>query len=220
MAKIRLLIADDHAVVRSGLRMLLNAQADMEVVGEAGDGAETLSQVAELAPDVLTLDLSMPGLSGIKLIERLRRDAPRTRVLVLTMHDDPAFLRAVLGAGGTGYVVKKASDGELLTAIRSVHRGQIYVGAGLADRLDGEPPAGGSGDLLTARELDVLRGLAQGETNKEIAARLFLSVKTIDTYRARLMEKLGLHSRAELVRYAFATGLLDPSGPGPQEPNR
>jgi two-component system response regulator NreC len=216
MPKIRVLIADDHGLVRSGLRLVLSAQADMEVVGEAVDGPETLAKTAALAPDVLTLDFKMPGISGVKLIERLRREAPQTQVVVLTMYDDTAFLRAVLGAGGSGYVVKKASEEELLAAIRSVHQGQIYIGTGLTDSREDTPPPGGSGDLLTPRELEVLRGLAGGETNKEIAGRLHLSVKTIDTHRARLMEKLGLHSRAELVRYAFGTGLLGQEERGPK----
>jgi two-component system, NarL family, response regulator NreC len=209
MEKIRLLIADHHAILRAGLRMLINAQPDMEVVGEAVDGPETLRQVAELAPDVLTLEVVLPGMSGIKVIEQLQEQSARTRVLVLTMHDDPALLRAVLTAGGAGFVVKKAPEHEVMAAIRTVHQGRTYANVSLEEKLSGsQAQAGGPVHSLAPRELEVLQWLVQGETNKEIAAKLFLSVKTVETYRARIMEKLGLRSRAELVRYAFATGLL------------
>ncbi len=215
MAKIRVLIADDHAVLRAGLRMLLNAQADMEVVGEAGTTHEALHQARAQTPDVLTLDLTMPGGSAIPVIERLRQECPKTRVLVLTMHDDPAYLRTVLAAGGSGYVVKKAADAELLTAIRAVHQGRAFVDldlrAGAPPALD--EPAGSA--LLSQREREVLGLLAQGHTNQAVADKLFLSVKTIETYRTRIADKLGLRTRAELVRYALETGLLTPGTAGP-----
>ena len=217
MAKIRVLIADDHAVLRAGLRLLINGQPDMEVVGEAGDGAEALRQTRALCPDVLTLDLSMPGGSVIPVIERLKQECPQTRVLVLTMHDDAAYLRTVLAAGGSGYVVKKAADAELLTAIRTVHRGRAFVdfdlNAGtLPGLLDG--PSGPAG-VLSQREREVLELLAQGHTNQVIADRLYLSVKTIETYRTRIADKLGLKTRADLVRYALEMGILSPGKANP-----
>jgi len=224
MAKIRVLLADDHAVLRAGLRMLLHVQPDMEVVGEAADTREALVKVCETKPDVLTLDLTMPGGNSMKLIERLRQECPQTRVVVLTMHDDSAYLRAVLAAGGSGYVVKTAADSELLTAIRTVFQGRLFVDSQL--RESKAPPARNGGvstgspartgvTSLSERERQVLALLVQGHTNQEIADRLFLSVKTIETYRARLTDKLGLRTRAELVRYALGIGLL-----GPETANR
>jgi two-component system response regulator NreC len=217
MRKIRVLVADDHAVLRAGLRMLINAQPDMEVVGEAADSHEAAEQVQQRHPDVLTLDLTMPGGSSIKLIERLRQELPRTRVLVLTMHDDPAYLRAVLAAGGAGYVIKSVADTALMGAIRAVCQGRIVVDVNLPPTTIPAPPASPA-DIgapcpsgfasLSSREREVLRLVAQGHTNQEIAHRLFLSVKTIETYRGRIAHKLGLRSRAELVRYALEIGLL------------
>jgi len=216
MKPIRVLIADDHAVLRAGLRLLINAQPDMEVVGEAADGAEAVAQARALQPQVLTLDLAMPGNSGVDTITQLRRECPHTRVLVLTMHDDPAYLRAVLAAGGSGYVVKTAADTELLSAIRAVHQGRTFVNLSLTDSVVqtvvGSPP-GSALEVLSAREREVVTLLAQGFTNQEAADRLFLSVKTVETYRARLMSKLGLASRADLVRYALETGLLGSNYP-------
>jgi two-component system response regulator NreC len=214
MAKIRILIADDHAVLRAGLRLLINAQADMEVVAEAKDGVEALARAGDTSPDVISLDFSMPGQSGVKLIERLRKEHPRTRVLVVTMHDDPAILSAVLAAGASGYLVKTAADTELLTAIRTVHQGRVFVNA-QAEPKPGTGPAlaGGPPELLSQREVEVLQLLVQGHTNKEISSKLFVSVKTVESHRARIMDKLGLRSRAELVRYALATGLLGATPP-------
>lgn len=216
MAKIRVLLADDHAVLRAGLRLLINTQADLEVVGEAGDFAETLEQTRRLTPDVLILDLTMPGGKGIPMIEKLRAASAKTRVLVLTMHDDPAYLRAALAAGAFGYVVKKAADSELLSAVRAVARGRAFVDIELGgvQAVLGTAPAdvGASGPLasLSPREREVLQGLAQGHTNQAIADRLNLSVKSVESYRARLLEKLGLKSRADLIRFAIEMGLLGP----------
>jgi two-component system response regulator NreC len=218
MAKIRVLVVDDHSVVRAGLRTMIDGQVDMEVVGEAASSREALSRAGALAPDVMTLDWTMPGGSSLKMIERLRRECPRCRVLVLTMHDDPAYLRAALAAGGSGYVVKTAPEAELLTAIRAVARGRTFVGLDLA--ADEDPSASGRqtfegvarsavrANPLSQREREVLKLLAQGHTNQAIGERLFLSVKTIETYRARIAEKLGLRTRADIIRYAIEIGLL------------
>lgn len=197
--------------------MLLNAQPDMEVVGEAADGREAIEQAEMLCPDVVLLDLTMPGLGGLSALSLIREKAPGTKVLVLTMHDDEGYLRQVLGAGGSGYVVKKAADMELLSAIRAVRRGEIYVHSSLTKalvegafdrRMEGEAGASDRFEDLSEREKEVLRLLARGYTNQQIADALFLSVKTIETYRARLMEKLKLRTRAELVHFALKKGLL------------
>jgi len=222
--RIRILIADDHAVLRAGLRRLIGEQPDMDVVGEAADGEEAVRRTRELRPDVALMDLTMPGLGGLKAIERIRQDCPETRVLVLTMHDVPAYLRSVLAAGGSGYVVKRAADSELLSAIRSVYRGRTVLDPTLAVQvvqsgLGKRPPVGG-GDAaphLSQREQEVLDLVAQGYTNQQIADRLGLSVKTVETYRARLVQKLGLRSRAELLRYAMDTGLFGRREGGPDK---
>jgi two-component system response regulator NreC len=220
MARIRVLIADDHAVLRSGLRMLIGGQADMEVVGEAGDGEEAARRTLELRPDVLLLDLTMPGGGGLRALERVHRECPGTRVLALTMHDVPAYLRSVLAAGGSGYVVKRAADSELLSAIRAVHRGRTVLDPDLAAQvaesgLAPRPGARGPASPLSPREREVLDLVAQGYTNQQIADRLGLSIKTVETYRSRLVDKLGLRSRAELVRYAVDTGLFGSAEAGP-----
>jgi two-component system response regulator NreC len=218
MPMIRVLIADDHAVVRAGLRMLISGQPDMEVVGEAADGPETLLRAQAAKPDVVILDLSMPGPRSTQTIERLLRLEPRPHILVLTMHDDPAYFRSAFLAGATGYVVKNAADVEVLTAIRVVHRGRTFVDLTRSlDPMRREPAAPTTQDRLTAgrrkllsrREAEVLRLLAQGHTHQEIADLLTLSIKTIETYRKRLLEKLDLKTRAQLFRFAFESGLLD-----------
>lgn len=217
MEKLRILLADDHAVVRAGLRMIIGNQPDMEVVGEAADGREAIQEAERLRPDVVVLDLTMPGLGGLQALGVIREKAPGAKILVLTMHDDEGYLRQVLGAGGSGYVVKKAADMELLAAIRAVKRGEVYIHSSLTKplvegildrRLEREAGASDRFEDLSDREKEVLHLLARGYTNQQIADALFLSVKTIETYRARLMEKLELRTRAELVRYALQKGLL------------
>ena len=211
MPKIRVLLADDHAVLRAGLKMLVNHEQDMEVVAEAGTFREAIRLVSIAKPDVVTLDLTMPDGNGIDYIEQVCRASPLAKVLVLTMHDDPAYLRAALSAGASGYVVKKAADTELLGAIRAVHAGRLFVDlesnqAQLPLAL--VPTDGCSGDNLSERERTVLELLAQGHTNQSIAEQLSLSVKTIESYRARLLKKLGLRSRADITRYAVEMGLV------------
>ncbi len=226
MASVRVLIADDHAVLRAGLRMLIGAQPDMEVVGEAADGDAAVRKALETRPDVALMDITMPGSGGIKAIERIREECPKTRVLVLTMHDVPAYLRSALAAGASGYVVKSAADSELLSAIRSVHRGRTVLDPALAatvvqsalgKRAVGSQ-AGGPVNPLSPREREVLDLVAQGYTNQQAADRLGLSIKTVETYRTRLVEKLGLRSRADLVRYALDSGLFGSSQTHPEEP--
>jgi len=221
------LIADDHAVLRAGLRILINTQPDMEVVGEAADGNEAVQKALETEPNVALMDITMPASGGIKAIEQIRKECPQTRVLVLTMHDDIAYLRSALAAGGSGYVVKKAADSELLSAIRAVHKGHMFVdlasenttvqdalvNKAMKERTRPGAPKG----LLSQREKEVLHLVAQGYTNQQVANRLGLSVKTVETYRSRLVEKLELRTRADLVRYALEIGLLGPGKVPPGE---
>ncbi len=213
--KIRVFVADDHAILRSGLRLLINAQSDMEVVGEAEDGDEAVRQVRALRPDVSVVDITMPEAGGLKAIGELTRKAPDTRVLVLTMHGEPAYLRTALSAGALGYVLKKSVDADLLGAIRAVHQGKTYVDPELANDLVRDALRGTSISSLkrreiplSSRELQVLRAVAEGFSSKQIAAQIFVSTKTVETYRARIAEKLGLKSRAEFVQYALESGLL------------
>jgi len=220
MTKTRILLADDHAVLRAGLRLLIEAQADMTCVGEAGDGVELLAQVERLQPDLVLLDLSMPRLGGLAALPEIRRKAPDARILVLTMHADDEYLRQSLKAGAAGYVLKQAADQELLLAIRAAMRGEVYIHPAMTralveDLIDRTRDLPGSSrgerpeDVLSEREMEVIREVARGYTNREIADRLGLSVKTVETYRARAMEKLGLANRAALVRYALARGWLE-----------
>jgi len=219
VAKTRILLADDHAILRAGLRLLLNAQPDLEVVGEADNGVKVLSLAETLRPDLILLDLTMPGLGGLDVMRALKQVVPESRVLILTMHDDESYLRQALALGAAGYVLKKAVDSELLNAIRAVERGETYVHSAVMDKLlgaeDAQPgraardPAADPWEALSKREADVLRMVALGHTNAEIAERLAISVKTVETYRARGMEKLGFSTRAQLVRDALERGMLD-----------
>jgi len=210
--RIRILLADDHAVLRAGLRALLAAQGDLEVVGEASDGGEAIRLTQTLRPDLVVMDIGMPGVSGIDATARIKRDLPAVKVLILSMHDDRGYLRQVLRAGASGYVLKKAADTELLAAIRAAARGEVFLDPALAKALVEEvmePQAmGRETPPLSDRERDVLRLIAHGHTNQQVADRLCISVKSVETYKARLMEKLGLRGRAELVRYALQHGLL------------
>jgi DNA-binding NarL/FixJ family response regulator len=194
----------------------------MDVVAEAADGDEAVRKAAEARPDVVLMDLSMPGTGGIRAIERLRQDSPASRVLVLTMYDVPAYLRSALAAGASGYVVKSVADSELLSAIRGVHRGRTVLDPELAasalqNTVGRRPPGGQAASPLSPREREVLDLIAQGYTNQQIADRFGLSVKTIETHRSRLVEKLGLRSRAELVRYALDSGLFPGGDAAPGE---
>ena len=213
--KIRIVLVDDHAVLRAGLTALLNAEADMTVVGEAGDGAASLPVVADRQPDVVLLDINMPNMGGLEALGELRKVAPKSRVLILTMHDDQTYLRQALAQGAAGYVLKQAADTELLTAIRTVYHGGAFLHPSHAQSLLAPTPVATAGQtnsndlsLLSERELEVLKLIALGHANKEIAEMLFLSVKTVETYKTRIMEKLNLTSRAALVRFALKHGLL------------
>jgi two-component system response regulator NreC len=215
MEKISVLLADDHAVLRAGLRMLINTQPDMAVIAEAADGGEAVRRAIETKPDVVVMDITMPAMGGIQAIEQIRQAVPETQVLVLTMHDDTGYLRSALAAGASGYVVKKSADSELISAINAVHRGQMFVD--LASSSQAIKGALVNKSVLSEREKVVLILVAQGFTNQQAADRLCLSVKTIETYRMRLAEKLGLRDRAELTRYALEVGLIGPGKFPPEE---
>ena len=209
---IRVLIVDDHAVVRTGLRKVLEGEDGIEVVGEAGDARNAVFQARETKPDVILMDVVMPGKTGIEAIPDVLHDAPDAKVLILSMQDDPHYVREAFDAGASGYVLKEAADTEVVGAVRSIAAGERYVHPSLGARLfaaDAAERRRAEEDPLSDREREVLRLLALGHTNQEIAKMLFISVRTAETHRAHIMRKLGLASRAELVRFALAEGLLE-----------
>jgi two-component system response regulator NreC len=211
---IRTVIVDDHAVVRSGLRLVLEGEDDIEVVAEAADARNAVFEARAHRPDVILLDVVMPGRSGIEAIPDLLKESPESKVLVLSMQDDPAYVREAFGAGASGYVLKEAADAEVVAAVRDVASGQRYVHPTLGARLvaaDAEERVRAEEDPLSEREREILRLLALGHTNQEIAGQLFLSVRTVETHRAHIMQKLRISTRAELVRYALERGMLDQS---------
>jgi len=208
---IKVLIVDDHAVVRSGLRYVLEAGEDIDVVAEAGDARHAVFETRATKPDVVLMDVVMPGKSGIEAIPDVLKDAPDAKILILSMQDDPRYVREAFAAGAAGYILKEAADTDLVAAVREVAAGGRYVHPALGARLvaaDAEERRRADDDPLSDRERDVLRLLALGHTNQEIAGKLYISVRTAETHRAHIMQKLRLTSRAELVRYALAQGLL------------
>ena len=214
MRKIRILLADDHAVLRAGLRSLLEREPDMEVVGEAGDGHEAVRQARELSPDVVVMDLTMPGMDGMEATREISRLGLPSKVLALTMHDDEQYLYRLIEAGGAGYILKSSAETDLMAAIRTVSQGGVFLYASAAtgllrDYLERTRSTGADPfDGLSQREVQVLRLTAEGYSNQEIGSQLVLSTKTVDSYRGRIMEKLDLHHRSELIRYALRKGLL------------
>ena len=211
--QVRVLVVDDHAVVRAGLRLLIDREQSMVVVDEAADANEAIFRVMEHKPDVLLIDVTLPGESGIQAIPKLLAASPDTKILVLSMHDDPRYVREAFAAGASAYVLKEAADSEVVAAIREVAAGGSYVNPVLGARMvaaDAKEQAEAKADPLSEREHEVLRLLALGHTNQEIAKSLFILVRTAETHRAHIMQKLGLASRAELVRYALAKQILEP----------
>jgi DNA-binding NarL/FixJ family response regulator len=214
--KIRVLLADDHTILRAGLKMMLNAQPDIEVVGEASDGRQAIAEAQRLLPDVILMDITMPEYNGIEATRQVKRLLPEVRVLVLTMHENEEYLFQVLRAGASGYMLKEAADTELISAIRIINRGSFYLSSPAQSMMVGDylqrVRTGEERDSyseLTEREREILKLVAEGYTNNQIAERLFISPKTVDTHRTHVMEKLNLHSRAELVKYAMRRGLLE-----------
>ncbi len=217
---VRVLIADDHGVLRGGLRVLLNEQPDLEVVGQAADGHHAIELAEELQPDLVLLDITMPGLDGIEVTRALTQRVPDAYVLILTVHEDYELLREAVHAGAAGYVVKRAAQSELLSAIAAVMRGDLYVHPAMTRALLTPPAPPGilslrnhPMDELTRREIQVLSLIAQGYTNLQISEALVVSVRTVESHRANIITKLGLHNRAELVQYAMAHGLLKEEPP-------
>jgi len=211
MRRIRILLADDHAVVRQGFKMILGAQPDMEIVGEAGNGRDAVELAEQLRPEVVVMDVAMPELNGIEATRRITDALPHTRILALSMHKDSVYVRETLRAGARGYLLKDSPAGDLLAAVRAVASGQGYLSPEVSNAVldDYRRHVSNPIDLLTSREREVLQMLAEGKTNKEIAGVLNLSVYTVDAHRGRIMEKLNLHSINELVRFAVRNGLVD-----------
>ncbi|MBA3842296.1 MAG: response regulator transcription factor [Actinobacteria bacterium] len=213
---IRVLIVDDHAVVRSGLRRVLDSEDGIEVVGEAGDSQHAIFEARAKRPDVILMDVVMPGKNGIETIPDVLRESPGAKVLILSMQDDPHYVREAFAAGAEGYILKEAADTDLVAAVREVAGGGSYVHPTLGARMvsaEAEERKRAEADPLSDRERDVLRLLALGHTNQEIAGALYISVRTAETHRAHIMQKLHLQTRAQLVRYALAEGLLNAEGP-------
>lgn len=213
MKSLRIFLADDHNVVRAGLKALINAQPDLEVVGEASDGVELLTLVNHVVPDIVVMDLSMPRLNGVETTQQLLGRMPMMRILILSVHEDATYLRRAIEAGATGYVLKRAAAESLIGAIRVVGSGNLYLDPALGVKLarnvmSGKNSVGTAAAVLSDREEAVLRLVALGYSNKEIAGQLTLSVKTVETYKARAMEKLSLYSRVAIVRYAVEHGWL------------
>ena len=213
MYRIRVLIVDDHILVRSGLKVLLGACSDIEVVGEGGDGLEALAMIASTRPDVVLMDVTMPGMGGLDCIRQIRRNYPAVRVILLTMHEDVRYLKEGLEVGAAGYVMKKSADEVLYQAVRSVFNGQVFLPASMASELwkddDTTVKPQQPARLLSEQEKKVLELIARGFSNSEIAAELTISVKTVETYKARIMEKLSVTKRSELVKYAIEQGMLE-----------
>ena len=216
MNKIRVFLADDHAILREGIRLLLRKVPDIEVVGEAGDGEEAVAKVEQLAPDVVLMDITMPGLNGLEATEQIKGKKPQVKVLILTMHETDQYLSEMLRAGASGYVVKTTVSSELISAIRIVHQGDVYLYPSIArilveDYLQrvkrGEEKTSYEG--LTGREREILMYIAEDKKNKEIADLLGISVRTVQAHRTNLMDKLGAHDRTELVKYAISKGIID-----------
>ena len=216
MDRIRVILADDHPVVLAGIRALLNADPEVELVGEATDGGEALPMIRAVAPDVAVVDVSMPGLNGLELTERVTGECPGTWVLVLTVHEDAAYVQPLMRAGARGYLLKRSAADDLLRAVRAVASGGVYLDPSIAGHAlaeasgsDGRPGTVEGREPLSPREAETLRLIAQGFSNKEIARRIDVSVKSVETYKARAAEKLGLRTRAEIIRYGAAHGWFD-----------
>lgn len=206
--RIRVLIVDDHTILREGIRSLLERESDIEIVGEAGDGEEAVAKAGELEPDVVLMDIGMPKMNGIEATRRIRQKYPHIRVLILSMHDDEEYVRPLMQAGASGFVLKRSATTELVVALRAAYQGHTVLAPGLAKLAFSEGGSKQDFDGLTERELEVLRLIAEGLTNQQIADRLFISIKTVQAHRANIMEKLQLHDAVELTKYAIRKGII------------
>jgi len=216
MTKIHILLADDHTILRAGLKMMLNAQPDMEVVGEASDGRQAITETQRLQPDIILMDITMPEMNGIEATRQIKKLVPESRILILTMHEHDEYVFQALRAGASGYMLKEAADTELISALHIIQSGQFYLSPMAQSVLVGDylqrvhiGEEKDSYSTLTEREREILKLIAEGYTNNQIAERLVISPKTVDTHRTHIMDKLNLHSRAELVKYAMRRGLLE-----------
>jgi two-component system, NarL family, response regulator NreC len=216
MTKIHILLADDHTILRAGLKMMLNAQPDMEVVGEASDGRQAIAETQRLQPDIILMDITMPEMNGIEATRQIKKLVPESRILILTMHEHDEYVFQALRAGASGYMLKEAADTELISALHIIQSGQFYLSPMAQSVLVGDylqrvriGEEKDSYSSLTEREREILKLIAEGYTNTQIAERLVISPKTVDTHRTHIMDKLNLHSRAELVKYAMRRGLLE-----------
>lgn len=217
MSVIRVILAEDHTIVRKGLRSLLEGEEDIEVIGEAGDGKEAITLVEQKKPDIVVMDIGMPQLNGLEATRRIKKKFPETKVLILTMHTNEEYVFEILQAGASGYVVKKAAPTELVSALRAVKQGESFLSPSISKKVideylqrSGEAKRRGAFELLTDREREVLQLIAEGNSTRGIAGRLFISTKTVETHRSNLMEKLDLHGTADLTRYAIRMGIVDP----------
>jgi len=212
MEKIKVLLVDDHAIMRDGIRALLSLADDIEILGEASEGREAVEKAQQLSPDVTVMDIAMPGLDGLEATRRIVKHNPRAKVLVLSQHDDKEYILSAIRAGAAGYIPKRALGSELVSAIRSVNHGESFLypsaAAALIKDYREQAQSGDSFDQLTAREREILKLIAEGHTSKEIGAMLFISIKTVMGHRTKIMEKLSLHNRTELIKYAMKKGLL------------
>jgi two-component system response regulator NreC len=216
MTKIHILLADDHTILRAGLKMMLNAQPDMEIVGEASDGRQAITETQRLQPDIILMDITMPEMNGIEATRQIKKLVPESRILILTMHEHDEYVFQALRAGASGYMLKEAADTELISALHIIQSGQFYLSPMAQSVLVGDylqrvriGEEKDSYSSLTEREREILKLIAEGYTNNQIAERLVISPKTVDTHRTHIMDKLNLHSRAELVKYAMRRGLLE-----------
>ena len=215
MKKIKVVVADDHTILRQGIKALLNNQEEIEVVGEAKDGREAIKVIEELLPDVILMDIAMPGLNGLEATRRIKKKFPKTKVVVLTMHTNEEYIFQILNAGADGYLVKETAFQDLISAINSVHRGEAFMSPSISkkvmtdyiQRAQGEEKVGF--DTLTTREREILQLVAEGNSNKKIAEVLFISPKTVETHRAHIMDKLNIHDRAGLIKYAIRKGMIN-----------
>ncbi len=216
MKSIRVVLADDHTIVRKGLRSLLDAERDVDVIGEAGDGTEAIALVEQLKPHIVVMDIGMPVLNGLEATRRIIKKHPDTKVLILTMHTNEEYVFEILRAGASGYIIKKAAPTELVAAIRAVKKGESFLSPSISRKVideyvqrAGEEKREDAFDLLTDREREVLQLIAEGSSTREIAKKLFISTKTVETHRTHLMDKLDLHGTADLTRYAIRKGIVD-----------